>query len=75
MSILRIVVVLDVILLSVVMLSAIYADCHNYVHYAACRYAECHCAACRYAECCSASAVALSLTERQVDKKCCAEKL
>ncbi len=37
--------------LSTVMLTALYAMCRKYAHYAECSYAECCYIDCRYAEC------------------------
>ncbi len=38
-------------ILSVIMVTAVYAECHNYFNYAECRYAKCHHAECLYAKC------------------------
>jgi len=41
----------SMLILSAIMHSVCCAECHNQVHYAECRYAECHFDECRYAEC------------------------
>jgi hypothetical protein len=45
----------------IVMLSAVYAECHKPTHYAEWRYAECCYAKCRYAKCHLLSVVMLSV--------------
>jgi len=40
------VVMLGVGMMSIVMLNAIYAECHNYANYAECCYAECSFSVC-----------------------------
>ncbi len=38
-----------IVTLSVILLSAVYAECRNIYYYAECHYAECHYAECHYA--------------------------
>jgi hypothetical protein len=45
---------LNTVMLSVFVLSVIYADSNKYAHYAECHYADCHYADCHYADCHSA---------------------